>query len=71
MATLGELPEDFIEQVKETLEKLYDFQALQGSLLTQQFDSQKADPTTTGAHQLRGQLIDEVAAQQRHARQVK
>jgi CheY-like chemotaxis protein len=59
MATLGELPENFIEQVKEALEKLYDFQALQGSLLTQQFDS-KADSTTTGTHQLRSQLIDAI-----------
>jgi len=60
MPTNDELPERFIEQVKEALEKLYDFQALQENSLTQQFDSQKSDPTTTGTHQLRSQLIDAI-----------
>ena len=34
------LPESFIEQVKEALEKLYDFQALQQNSLSRNFDSQ-------------------------------
>src|SRR5829696_4693456 len=60
MTTHEELPESFIEQVKEALEKLYDFQALQENKLTEQFDSQKSDPGTTGTHQLRSQLIDAI-----------
>jgi CheY-like chemotaxis protein len=60
MAINEELPESFIERVKEALEKLYDFQALQENLLTQQFNSQKSDPSTTGTHQLRRQLIDAI-----------
>jgi CheY-like chemotaxis protein len=60
MPTNEELPEDFIEKVKEALEKLYDFQALQENALTRQFEAQKSDPTTTGAHQLRSQLIDAI-----------
>lgn len=60
MAINEELPESFIEQVKEALEKLYDFQALQENLLTQQFNSQKSDSSTTGTHQLRKQLIDAI-----------
>src|SRR5690349_19852213 len=60
MATHEELPEHFIEQVKEALEKLNDFQALQENKLTQQFQAQKSDPSTTGTHQLRSQLIDAI-----------
>ena len=60
MSTIEELPENFIELVKEALEKLYDFQALQENSLTQQFDSQKSDPRIMGAHQLRSQLIDAI-----------
>lgn len=60
MPTNEELPDDFIEKVKEALEKLYDFQALQENMLTRQFESQKADPATTGTHQLRSQLIDAI-----------
>ena len=60
MPTTEELPEDFIEKVKEALEKLYDFQALQENTLTRQFESQKSDPATTGAHRLRSQLIDAI-----------
>lgn len=55
-----ELPESFIEQVKEALEKVYDFQALQENPLTQRFEAQKPDPGMTGAHQLRGQLIEAI-----------
>jgi CheY-like chemotaxis protein len=59
MPPYGEMPESFIEQVKEALEKLYDFAALQDSQLTRQFDA-KPDPLTTGAHQLRSQLFDAI-----------
>src|SRR5262245_36321141 len=60
MQNTMELPESFIEQVKEALEKLYDFQALQENPLTQKLDSGRSDPRTSGAHQLRGQLIDAI-----------
>lgn len=60
MSTHVELPESFIEQVKDALEKLHDFQALQENNLTSKFDIQKSDPRTTGAHQLRSQLIDAI-----------
>jgi CheY-like chemotaxis protein len=54
------LSESFIEQVKEALEKLYDFQALQDNKLTEQFESDPGMAFTTGTHQLRGQLIDAI-----------
>ncbi|MEO8392278.1 MAG: response regulator [Chloroflexota bacterium] len=60
MTTHLELPESFIEQVKDALEKLYDFQALQENNLTSRFDAQKPDALPTGAHQLRSQLIDAI-----------
>jgi CheY-like chemotaxis protein len=60
MAINEELPESFVEQVKEALEKLYDFQALQENLLTQQFNSQRSDPSSTSTHQLRRKLIDAI-----------
>lgn len=60
MANSEALPESFIEQVKEALEKLYDFQALQQNSLTWSFDSQLSDSHMTGAHQLRGQLIEAI-----------
>jgi CheY-like chemotaxis protein len=60
MPTYEEMPESFIEQVKEALEKLYDFAALQDSALTRQFATAKPDPLTTGAHQLRSQLFDAI-----------
>jgi hypothetical protein len=60
MSTSEALPESFIEQVKEALEKLYDFQALQENDLTRFFSSQAADGRTTSAHQLRGQLIEAI-----------
>ena len=57
MSNYEELPENFIEQVKQGLEKLYDFQALQENSLSQQFES---DTRMSGAHQLRGQLIEAI-----------
>ncbi len=60
MSNSEELPESFIEQVKEALEKLYDFQALQENSLTRKLDAQVLDTHTTGAHQLRGQLIEAI-----------
>jgi CheY-like chemotaxis protein len=56
----GELPESFIDHVKQALEKLYDFQALQKNELTRKFASQQADLRTTETHQLRGQIIDAI-----------
>lgn len=50
-------PESIIEQVKEALEKLYDFQALQESLLTQKLDPHSP---MSGARQLRSQLFDAI-----------
>ncbi|MEP6984810.1 MAG: response regulator [Chloroflexota bacterium] len=60
METYEELQEIFIEQVKQALERLYDFQALQDNELTKQFGSQKFDAASTGTHQLRSQLIDAI-----------
>src|SRR3982750_1527473 len=60
MSTHLELPESFIEQVKDALGKLYDFQALEENNLTSKFVVQKSDLLTTGTHQLRGQLIDAI-----------
>lgn len=60
MATYGELPESFIEQVKAALEKLYDFQVLQENKLSAQFDAQKSSSGSTGTHQLRSQLIEAI-----------
>jgi CheY-like chemotaxis protein len=54
------LPESFIEQVKEALEKLYDFQALQKNELAQKIAAKLSDSHTTGSHQLRGQIIDAI-----------
>lgn len=55
-----EVPESFIEQVKEALEKLYDFQALQENPLTRNVDAGRGDARSSGAHQLRAQLIDAI-----------
>ncbi len=60
MSDNQELPENFIDQVKEALEKLYDFQALQKSLLIQKLDSQQSDIQTHGARQLRSLLFDAI-----------
>lgn len=57
MSDYEELPESFIEQVKQALEKLYDFQALQENSLSRQFET---DSRMSGAHQLRGQLIEAI-----------
>lgn len=55
-----ELAESFIEQVKEALEKLYDFQALQENVLIQQLNIPQPEGQLSGAHQLRRQLIDAI-----------
>lgn len=60
MSLKDELPESFIEHVKEALEKLYDFQALRENALTRRFDAHKSDPATTGVHQLRSELINAI-----------
>ncbi len=60
MSNSQDLPESFVEQVKEALEKLYNFQALQENSLTRKFNSQASDTRTTGAHQLRAQLIEAI-----------
>jgi CheY-like chemotaxis protein len=58
MSNNEELPENFIEQVKEALEKLYNFQALQENPLTRKFEAGSGRPLP--AHQLRGQLIEAI-----------
>jgi CheY-like chemotaxis protein len=60
MSKIEVLPDSFIEQVKEGLEKLYDFQALQENNLARSFNPQPADARTTGTHQLRAQLIEAI-----------
>jgi CheY-like chemotaxis protein len=60
MANREEFDESFIEQVKEALEKLYDFQALQENGLTSQFIMHQPGGQPSGAHQLRGQIIDAI-----------
>jgi CheY-like chemotaxis protein len=60
MTSGEELPESFIEQVKEALESLYDFQALQDCLLVQAWNSQQTSAHTPDAHQLRGKLIEAI-----------
>jgi CheY-like chemotaxis protein len=55
-----DLPESFIEQVKEALEKLYDFQALQKNELAQKIAAKLSDSHTSASHQLRGQIIDAI-----------
>jgi CheY-like chemotaxis protein len=60
MTNDGSLPESFIEQVKEALENLYDFQALQGCLLTQELNSRQPGARAADAHQVRGKLIDAI-----------
>ncbi len=54
------LPENFIQQVKEALEKLYDFYALQKHSLAHRFSAQLSDPNTSSAHYLRGQLLEAI-----------
>lgn len=60
MTANDDLPESFIEQVKEALENLYDFQALQENSLTRTFYSQAVDARNIGAHQLRALLIEAI-----------
>lgn len=60
MSRSSEVPESFIEQVKEALEKLYDFPALQENQLAQQLYPQKPDLHTPVAHLLRSHLFDAI-----------
>jgi CheY-like chemotaxis protein len=60
MSTSEELPESFIEQIKEALENLYNFQALQENSLAHHLTAQSSDTRLTGAHHLRGQLIEAI-----------
>lgn len=55
MSNAQELPESFVEQVKQALEKLYDFQALQDNAL-----AHGLNPQQPAAHQLRRKLIDAI-----------
>jgi CheY-like chemotaxis protein len=59
-ANYEELPKDFTKQVKEALEKLYDFQALQENALTRKFDTRKSDPHSKDAYQLRREIIEAI-----------
>lgn len=54
------LPESFVDQVKEALEKLYDFQALQESNLISLVEAQRSDSPTSSAHQLRKLLVEAI-----------
>jgi len=60
MSDSQELPESFIEQVKEALEKLYDFQALQESTLSRSDNSQQNEWQNRDARQLRSQLFEAI-----------
>jgi CheY-like chemotaxis protein len=60
MSTSEELPEHFIEQVKEALENLYNFQALQENPLSTQLNAQQSEARTPNAQHLRGQLIEAI-----------
>jgi CheY-like chemotaxis protein len=53
-----EIPEGFIEQVKEALENLYDFPALQHCALAQSLDSSEPN----AAHRLRRELTEAIEA---------
>jgi CheY-like chemotaxis protein len=55
-----DLSEHFIDQIKDALEKLYDFQALQNNALAQRFSSKGSGGHTAGSHQLRSQIIDAI-----------
>ena len=54
------LPKSFTKQVKDALEKLYDFQALQENVLTRKFDTRKSDPHSKDAYQLRREIIEAI-----------
>jgi hypothetical protein len=56
----GDLPEIFIEQVKEALESLYNFAALQSHPLTPEIGGNLADTGEATAHALRRNLIDAI-----------
>ncbi len=58
--THTEIPEIFIEQVKEALENLYDFAVLQHSPLAQACEKQTSEQNTLGAHWLRRKLIEAI-----------
>jgi CheY-like chemotaxis protein len=60
MSNAEELPESFIEQVKEALENLYNFQALQENPLSSQLNAQQSEVQTPNAQHLRGQLIEAI-----------
>jgi CheY-like chemotaxis protein len=60
MSNSEELPENFIEQVKEALENLYNFQALQENPLSSAFNAQQSEARKPNAQHLRGQLIEAV-----------
>jgi CheY-like chemotaxis protein len=60
MTGIEVLPESFVEQVKEVLERLYDFQALQDCQLAQMWNFQERETYTSDAHQLRGHLIEAI-----------
>jgi CheY-like chemotaxis protein len=54
------IPESYIEQIKEALENLYDFSALQRNPLAEAFEVAAPNSNTTGAHRLRRQIIEAI-----------
>jgi len=57
-----EIPETYINQVKEALENLYDFAKLQHSPLARALEDRAPPSTITGAHRLRQKLIEAIEA---------
>src|SRR5262245_56192476 len=62
MLNISEIPESFIEQVKDALKNLYDFPALQHSPLAHAIDAAAPNSKVSGAHQLRRKLFEAVEA---------
>lgn len=60
MSTEIDLPESFVEHVKQALENLYDLRALQENIVTQRFHSHDTDLRIPVTHQVRSQLIDAI-----------
>ena len=57
---MSDLPDNFIEQVKAALEKLYDFKALQENDLIKTFSAQLYDAHVASVHKLRSLMIEAI-----------
>ena len=60
--THSQPPKEFVEQVKQVLERLYDFGFLQTHPLTQPLASSKRRPSETEGHHLRRELMTAIEA---------